>query len=90
MPPLLHLIGSYICISQLSFLNGPEKEQGICEVTNQSERPVGFTFGSVTPEMLNQQISHGHTQNVEDSISRVQENSFRVDRIEHQQSFCYN
>jgi hypothetical protein len=49
-----------------------------------------FTFGSVTPEMQNQQRFHGHTQNVEDSISRVQKNSFRVDRLEHQQSFYYN
>jgi len=79
-------IGSYVCTSQLSFLIGPEKEQGICGAANQSERPVGFTFGSVTPEMLNRQRSHGHMQNVEDSISRVQEKSFRVDRLEHQQS----
>lgn len=80
-------IGSYIRTSQLSFLIGPEKEQRICGAANQSERPVGFTFGSVTPEMLNRQRSHGHMLDVEDSNSRVQQKSFRVDQLDHQPSF---
>lgn len=79
-------VGSYVRKSQLSFLIGPEKEQRICRAANQSERPVGFTFGSVTPEMLNRQRSHGHMLDVEDSNSRVQEKSFRVDQLDHQTS----
>lgn len=75
-------IGSFVGTSQLSFLTGPEKEQGICGAGHQSERPVGFTFGSVTPEMLNRQRSHDHRQDIEDSINK----SFRLDQIEHQQS----
>lgn len=79
-------IGSYIHTSQLSFLIGAEKEQRICGAANQSERPMGFTFGSVTPEMLNRQRSHGHTLDVKDSNSLVQEKSFRVDQLDHQPS----
>eukprot|EP00252_Welwitschia_mirabilis_P006889 TRINITY_DN1781_c0_g1_i1.p1 TRINITY_DN1781_c0_g1~~TRINITY_DN1781_c0_g1_i1.p1 ORF type:complete len:1298 (-),score=334.57 TRINITY_DN1781_c0_g1_i1:264-4157(-) len=63
-------------------LSVPRKENA--SNTSHPERPVGFTFGSVTPEMLNRQRTCGY---VEESSSRMDENSVKVNQNKQQHMF---